>query len=340
MERKRIFHFCIIILMMISGAFVTNSCTDDEDINLNPVITSVNDIVNNLPVTQGYRENMYIIHGARLDNTTEVYFNGVLAQYNPALSTYSNVFVIIPEDAPYGIDDQEIKLVTTTGSTTYEFTIAPPAPSFKSFQPVNAADGEQITIYGNYFVNPVVTVGGIEATIVSYTETQIVATLPAGSQDKKVMVTTSAGSTEWGTAVGTAIYDDAFYAPWNISSWNGHEYVTDFDGAFQGSVYIKKTIPAWGNLQSDWIYDTVPITKYKGIKFAVRSDSPGKVVFLFNGQYWGDATRAINTSKEWTEYEYTWADLGNPSVVQFIGFQEFSGSENNYYFDNFSYITE
>ncbi len=340
MKKNKIIRFCIILLMIFSGASIATSCSDEERLSQDPIIHSVNDIVENLPVQAGSRENMYIIHGEKLNNTIEVYFNGALAKYNPALSTYSNVFVTIPQDAPYGIDNQEIKLVTTTGSTTYKFTVKPPAPLFKSFHPINVADGGEITIYGDFFVDPVVTIGGVEAAIISATETQIVVALPAGSQGKKVSVTTSAGTTEWGTAVGTALYDDAFYAPWNFESWNNHEYITNFDQAFQGNTFIKKTIPAWGNIQGNWNWDDVAVTKYTGIKFAVRSNSPGKLIFIFNGQYWGDASKAFNTSKEWTEVKFKWSDLGNPAAVQFLGFQEFSGAETDYFFDNFTYTTD
>jgi hypothetical protein len=208
-----------------------------------------------------------------------------------------------------------------------------------SFQPVNAPDGSQITIYGSFFLDPVVTIGGVEAEIVSSTLTQIVAIVPPGSNHKYVTVSTISGESEWGTAIGTAIYDDAFYAPWDIEAWNNHEYVVDQEKAYQGTTFIKKTINGWDNIQGNWAWND-QLSQYTGIHFWVRSDDAGKLVFVFNGSGWGDATKAITTGPEWTEFRYTWAELGNPAALQNLTFQEFTGAAHNYYFDNFGYTVD
>lgn len=303
---------------------------DEDGLPMNPLVATA----------VGYANNTYIIQGSGFASLKHIYFNDHESYFNPNLVTDNNIFITIDRNTPYGPDEsKKLKLETGFGTVEYDFVIAPPAPLFTSFNPVNTADGEEITLYGNYFVEPKVIVGEVEATIVSYTLTRIKAILPAGSDGKKVSVTTLSGTSEWGTAVGTAIYDDQFYNQWNIPSWNNHVYITDPEKAYQGEVYISKKIDAYGNLQSDWTYDDQAVTKYKGIKFAVRSNAPGKLIFIFNGAYWGDGSRAFNTTSDWVEVEYTWAELGNPSVVQSFGFQEFSGNETTYDFDNFSYIT-
>ncbi|WP_419869688.1 IPT/TIG domain-containing protein [Chryseobacterium sp. CT-SW4] len=346
--KKFISYFKILALVLLAG--IQFSCNDDDDNlyagapEIDMVSASVDEngqALNPLVSTNmGYANNTYIIKGRGFASLKHIYFNDHESYFNPNLVTDNTIIVTVDINTPYVNGNNKLKLVTNTGSVEYNFIIAPPAPIFRGFQPVNAADGETITIKGNYFVDPTVKVGDMDAQIISYTLTEIKVKLPAGSQDKKVTVTTLSGNNTWGTAVGTAIYDDAFYAPWDMESWNNHEYVTDPDNAFQGDVFIKKQIDGWGNIQSNWNSDANAVTKYTGIKFAVRSDGPGKLIFVFNSQFWGDASKAFTTSDDWVEVKYKWSDLGNPAAVQFLGFQEFSGAQTTYYFDNFTYTTD
>ncbi|MFD2603441.1 IPT/TIG domain-containing protein [Flavobacterium suzhouense] len=331
-------NFTLYILAIVAVFISLTSCSDDDAKSGAPTIESVSYAYNDSLVDQGYAKNMYIIRGKGFTDTQKIYFNETDTYFNSTLVTDEVIIVTIDEHTPYENASDELKVVTPKGTAIYHFIVAPPAPEVKSFQPVNAADGEQITIYGNYFLDPIVTVGGVQAEIVSNSLTQIVAILPPGSQQKYVQVKTISGKNEWNTAIGTAIYDDAFYSPWTIEDWNNHVYVTDLANAYQGTTFIKKEINGWDNIQGNWAWDE-NISQYDGIRIAVRSDDAGKLVFIFNGQFWGDATHAFNTSTEWTEYRFTWAELGGqPQALQNISFQEFTGSKHNYYFDNIGYF--
>lgn len=352
---KRIFsNFYKVMLLMLAVLASVTSCRDNnEDVvdkAAQPEITMVSasimeddagnvSIVDPLEETHiGYANNMYIIVGKGFASLKHVYFNDYESTFNPNLVTDTHIFVTVDADTPYENGSNKLKIVTAFGTAEYDFVIAPPKPVFNSFNPVNAADGEEVTLYGNYFVDPVVKVGDAEAEIVSKSLTEMVIKLPSGSQGKKISVTTLSGTSTWNTAVGTAIFDDKFYSPWDIESWNNHEYVTDQSGAYQGLVYIKKTISAWDNIQGNWNWDEDAVKNYTGIKFAVRSDGEGKLKLVFNGD-WGEK-HVFSTSSEWTEYEFSWADLGNPSALQNISFQEFSGNATTYYFDNITFTTD
>lgn len=327
------------------AALALGSCSQEEDrqsfANAAPEIDNViiADTLEIIPTTIGYANNMYIIQGKALGTTQKVYFNDTESYFNPALGTDNAVFVTIDRNTPYENAPNKLRLETLYGTVEYDFVVAPPAPDVHSFNPINVADGGEITIYGTFFLDPVVTVGGVEADIVSSSLTEIRAILPAGSQLKKVKVTTISGSSEYGTAVGTAIFDDAFYAPWDIESWNNHEYVTNHALAAQGNVYIKKSIPGWDNLQGNWGWND-QLSEYTGIHFFVRSDDEGKLVWIVNGNGWGDESHAIITTPQWQEVRLSWADLGNPAALQNISFQEFTGSTHVYYFDNFGFTVD
>lgn len=328
-------------LLAGSLAMVSGACSSDDGNGASPMIESVAAAADaNLePTTVGYAANMYIIHGSGLATTQKIYFNDTDTYFNPNLVTDTDIFVTIDRDTPYADVSNKLRVVTKNGEVEFDFIVAPPAPGVHSFNPINAADGQEITIYGSYFLNPTVTVGGNTATIVSNSLTEIRAILPAGSQNKKVTVTTISGSAEYGTAVGTAIYDDVFYSPWNFEAWNNHVYVTDFPKAAQGTTFIKKTIEGWGNIQGNWNWND-QLSNYTGIHFYLRSDDPGKLVWIVNGNGWGNNEHAIETTKDWKEVRLTWSQMGNPAAFQNLSFQEFTGSTHNYYIDNIGFTVD
>lgn len=340
-KTKNIFGMSALLLIMITLGFTFTSCSNDDNKGGgNPVIESVSLARNDSLVEQGYADNMYIIRGSGFTGTQKIYFNDTDTYFNSTLVTDNVILVTIDRDTPYADTVDEIKVVTKSGEATYHFVVAPPAPAVGSFNPVNAAAGEQFTIYGSYFLDPVVTVGGVQAEIVSSSLTEIVAIMPPDSNHKYVKVQTISGSSQWDTAVGTAIYDDAFYAPWDIEAWNNQEYITDQSLAYQGTTFIKKAIAGWDNIQGNWNWDD-QVSQYTGIHFAVRSDDPGKLVLIFNGNFWGDESHSFTTGTEWKDYKFTWDELGGmPEALQNISFQEFTGSTHNYYFDNIGFTVD
>ena len=308
-----------------------------------PIINQVSEAVEDVPVTVGFAGNVYIVRGSGLSSTQKVYFNGLDTYFNPTLVTDTVLIIQVDQDTPYANVSNELLVETVNGSATYEFVIAPPAPVFKSFNPINPEPGEEITIYGNYFLDPVVEVDGVEATIISFSIDEIVAILPADSNNKYITVSTISGSSQWSTAVGTAfMYDDDFIGSWTIPSWNNHEFITNEEEAFQGTTFFTKEIAGYDNIQSDWTWvdDPAIFTEYTGIKFAIKSDVPGKLVLIFNGANWVDANFSFETSSDCQEIEFTWAELSNPTFLQNISFQEFTGNTINYSFDNFVYTLD
>ena len=337
--------------MLLSFITVT-SCNDNDDDALGymgePQITLISPAVdengNKISPLQntniGFGGNVYIIEGKGFKSLKHIYFNDVETYFNPNMVTDTHIVLTINQNTPYGPNEsKKLKLVSGFGTTEHDFIIAPPKPVFKSFHPVNAEDGETITIYGNFFVDPTVKVGDTPAEIESYEVNRIKVKLPQGSQGKKLSVTTLSGTSTWGTAVGTAIFDDAFHAPWDIESWNNHFMITDESKAAQGEVFYGKKMGGWDNIQSNWPWGVDdPPKKYTGIKFSVRSDGAGKLKFIFNGD-WSEKF-LLNTTSDWVEHKYTWKDLGYPQALQNISFQEFTGTETTYYFDNITYTVD
>jgi hypothetical protein len=231
MKNLVIKNYKVLILLMFALVAWT-ACRNDNNVSVKatpPVIDLVSKSVDSSGVAinplaaihLGFPKNTYIIKGKGFASLKHVYFNDYETYFNSNLVTDNTIIVTINGDTPYANGSNKLKIVTGLGTASYDFIIGPPAPVFNGFQPINAADGSNITIKGNYFVNPVVTVGTTPATVVSYDLTHIVLTLPSGSQGKKVKVSTVSGAVTYPSQIGTSFYDDALYYGISAGTWGG-----------------------------------------------------------------------------------------------------------------------
>ena len=273
--------------------------------------------------SQGYANNMYIIQGTGFSGVQKIYFNGVDTYFNPTLVTDSAIFVTIDINTPYANASNELKIVTKSQSIVYPFVVAPPAPVFThGFNPVNAAAGETITIYGNFFLNPIVKIGATAVPVVSSTLTEIKVVVPAGSNDKYVTVTTISGSAISSNAIGSALYDDQLQGDAGHWTWSGGD---TFDTSFtsditQGLTSIKFIFGGWNG--ADMKFASRNISQYKAFKVRVKSISTNagaSLKFVFGG--W--AYQIIKPfTTEWTYIEIPFSDIGNPTSWDQLTLQE------------------
>lgn len=331
------------LFIMVSIVVSSLSSCSTEDSNSSPFAAPVINSVSKAkegdltPTNVGYANNMYVIKGSGFTSLKKIYFNDTDTYFNPTLVTDTAIFVNIDQNTPYENASSELKIVTAGGTVTYPFVIAPPAPQMlRGFNPVNAADGDEITIYGNFFLDPVVTFGSTQAEVVSNTLTEIVVKAPTGSNHQYITVTTISGSVTSTYAVGTAIYDDDWYNGWTVEAWNNQVYETN-DAAAQGRTYFKKNMGGWDNVQGNWGWED-QIADYAGIRMSLKGPEGSKIKLVFNGNWSDDTAPVITLTSEWKEYYFTWADLLNADHVQNISFQEFTGDGGVYYFDNIGYI--
>lgn len=343
MKNIKIKYLLSIVSMALLVLGVFSSCSDDSSDSGSGTLTITSvakaeegDLV---PVTQGDPKNYYIIRGSGFTTVEKIYFNDFDTYFNPVLVTDTEIFVLIDEKTPYADASNKLKVVTKLGTIVYDFVISPPSPTFGSFNPINAAEGDVITIYGNYFLDPIVKVGTETVPVISSTLTEIKVKLPAGSDKKYISVTNISGTATSAYAVGTAIYDDVAYYGFTFPAWNNHTY--ESAGSEQGLIHIKKKVAAWDNMQGDWSwYDQ--IADYKGIRLSVKADNPGTLKLCFNGDWSERNMMTVETG--WNTFEFTWAELGNADHVQNITFQNMSknaagdGVENTFYIDNIGFV--
>jgi len=333
------------VLMLFTFA----SCDGDDNNGSSvstgkPVITSVSPSLNEdgqpsdlTPVTVGYADNMYIIHGSGFKSLQKVYFNNTDTAFNLTLVTDTDIFVTIDRNTPYQNQPNELRIVTAGGTATFDFVVAPPAPGLTSFNPINAATGSTIKIYGSFFLDPVVKFGDVEATVVNSSLTEIEVTVPEGAQHQYVSVTTISGEAVSKQAVGTAIFDDVFYGDWAMSA-----PATVIDGIptktpSQGLKLIEGAVDGWGNIGTNWIWND-QLSDYKGLRIAIKGKNAGKVAVILNG-HWDDSISALlDITTEWKTFEIPWSTFGPVPAIQNITLKNNVGDANVFYVDDIGYV--
>ncbi|WP_264509674.1 IPT/TIG domain-containing protein [Flavobacterium sp. N1719] len=349
MKTKFIQSICTVTFALLA-IFNFTSCNNDDDNGSSapPVIDRVAASVGTdgqpIPLTSttvGYANNTYIIQGSGFRTLKKVYFNDTDTAFNPNLVTDTNIFVTININTPYANASNKLRVVTQYGEAEYDFVVAPPAPQISSYTSINTNDGDEFTIFGGFFLNPTVTVGTTQATIVSSTLTEIRAIMPAGSQFQKVKVTTISGTAEASQPVGTAIYDDdraSFVENW-LGPWDGSGFTVDTDVKSQGLSSIKTVFSAWVGFKIP-MYASSPLTSnYSGIRLSVKSTKEtGKFKVVLNGNYGGG--KVVEFNSNWTSIYVPFSDLGgNPGFVNEIVLQEFNGDGGDtIYIDDVGFV--
>lgn len=342
-----------ILVLLIFALISWSACrSNDENVtSAEPVIDLVSKSVdstgapmNPLVNTRlGFANNTYVIKGRGFSSLKHVYFNDFESFFNTTLVTDNTIIVTVNRDTPYLNGSNKLKIVTGYGTLLYDFVIGPPTPEFAGFQSINAADGSNIALKGNYFVNPIVTVGGVNATIVSSDLTNIVATLPPGSQGKKVTVKTLSGAITYTSQIGTSIYDDVFYGGITANTWGGASepfnlaYSENPANIKQGDKAIEYKANGYSALQCD-NSPGIPATA-KGIRFYAKAKTAGtnNLKLILNYSY--GTTPKVSLDTNYKYYELPWSEFGlsaAPSTMN-LTYNNFSGDKNIIYIDDIGY---
>ena len=342
------------ILILLMFALITwSSCRNTSDsvlatapsIDMVAASVDINGVaINPLVSTHlGFANNTYIITGKGFASLKHVYFNDFESFFNTTLVTDNTIIITINRDTPYINGNNKLKLVTGTGTVLYDFVIAPPAPVFKGFQSINASDGSNISLKGNFFVNPVVTIGTTKATVVSSDLTHIVVTLPPGSQGQKVTVTTLSGAITYTSQIGTSFYDDVFYGGVTAHTWGGASekldiaYSADPLNIQQGDNAIQYNGNPYSAMQCDGS-PAIPSTA-KGVRFYVKATVAGTGNLQIILNYNGGAAPLRDLSTDYQYYEIPWSAFGLSAAPYNMNltYKNNSGNPNTMYFDDIGY---
>lgn len=338
------------IALMLSLMLFT-SCSDDDNSGSgtgSPVIESVKPsgydedgtILPFEPVVIGSPKSYYVIHGKGLLSTQKVYFNDFDTYFKPTFVTDTDIVILIDENTPFLNSSNELKVVTNSGTATYQFFVAPPPPTINGFNFINCAEGDQVTIKGKFFLNPVVTLAktltqpAVPVTVVSSTLEQIVIKIPANANFRNLAVATIGGNAVSAEAIGTALYDDKLYGMQWGGPWSGNSSDVNFD--FAGDSYQGEKSWKWaygtGYQGGNWGFDT-DLAPFKAFRIAVKGSKIGKVSLSIGG-----TTYSLPITTAWVYREIPLSELGNPAKFTILTLQESTGDGNTVLFDDLGWV--
>ncbi len=206
---------------------VAVSCDDDESESIAiPVIT-------NISATEGEPGDVVTITGTDLSEASSVLFNAGVATIDT--NTETEITVTIPEDATTG------KITVTTDGgvavSSDDFTIIIiGAVVVESVSPISAKAGENVTITGvDMATVSSVTIGEVEATIVSTDATTTVAMVAEGS----VLGSTTFTIVNEGGTTTTSAESNPFYVIKKLDAIGDYSFFGTFES-------LTDSVTAWG----------------------------------------------------------------------------------------------
>lgn len=254
----------------------------------------------------------------------------------PGTLTTTKFDVKIPANFEYGL----LTVKTNYGkSNQVKVGIEPAPPTINSFNPINAVSGDEVTIYGDGFVSPIVTLSAtatqpeISLTIVSYTLDKIVVKIPDNADYRKISVTNSIGTSTAVEAIGTALYDDELRGMQWGGPWAGQGVNFAYTGdSYQGDKSWQWVFGGWDG--GNWGFN-IDMSRYKSLRIAIKGSKNGQVNFNLNG----GANYVLPVTTSWVYMEIPLSELGSPSSVTMLTFQESGNSGGNtVLFDDIGFV--
>lgn len=335
------------------------SCDSDFDVDEidtsgtePPIIHSVNEAREDLPVTQGVLENTYIIRGENFATLTAIYFNGVRAGFNPALTTDELTFTSVPRETPYVGQDNILRMENMAGATEYDFSLL----TIEDFTEATTEDGiKTVTLIGGDFsdTETVTFTSGTEeagnlvereAEILSVSETEVRVAVPSGVEQAYIYLQTSRGASAQSDSYGFSysIYIDDLNPEWATSEWGGTHDLYSTEQAL-GEFSIKSVRDAWAGLT---FTPATPVgfTEYDAITVSVYGTVANQKVNLAINDFLG--TVELNLIQgQWNKVVIPLSDFfpsgGAPAAINRIDFQESTNTgeaQYIFYVDDFGFL--
>ncbi len=169
-------------------------------------------------IEQAYMGEVVCFVGENLCSVRELLFNDQKAVLNTSFMTENTLIAAVPGNLPKVKTDRVYMITKGQDTVTVDFKVMLPAPQLKSMSCEYQPQGTDVTIYGNYFAEPMTVVfengNGAEVTsFKSVSMTEAVFTIPADAKPGKIKLTT-----ESGVALSPFMYLD------------NRGLITDFDG--------------------------------------------------------------------------------------------------------------
>jgi hypothetical protein len=104
-------------------------------------------------ITGAYMESTICLVGENLTSIREMYFNDQKAILNTSYITKNTLVVDVPKVIPSTVTDKIYMITAQNDTVTYDFNVVVPSPVISSMSCEWAKPGDEVTIYGRYFID-------------------------------------------------------------------------------------------------------------------------------------------------------------------------------------------
>lgn len=353
---KNISGFFLMVLVLFQLTSCENEFRNDSvsDAKAPPIITTVSEAREDVPVTQGVLEGTYIIRGENLSSLISIDFNGFPAGFNPALLTDNIAFVKVPLEAPYVNQTNILRLENLKGVTEYDFSLL----TIEGFTEETVDGVKIVKIQGGDFTDTstVTFVSGSEengnlieapATILSITQTEVAVEVPDGVEQAFIYLATSRGAVAQSDSYGFSysIYIDSLNPEWTTSEWGGTHDLASTEVAL-GEFSIKSVREAWAGLS--FLAPDIPFDEYEALTVSVYgTGAVGDQVQIALNDF--DGAQTVQPIElipgEWNKVVIPlsafYPNGGAPDTIFRMDFQESSGTglaQYVFYIDDFGFL--
>ena len=265
-------------MLLAAAALGFASCEDYPDAFVladgQPTVQYVRYADRDVLIEQAFMGEVVCFVGENLCSVRELYFNDQRAVLNTSFMTENTLVAAVPGNLPKVKTDKVYMITKGLDTLAYDFKVLLPAPVIKSMSCEFQQPGTDVTVYGNYFAEPMSLVfedgNGAEVTsFKSVSMTEVTFTIPADAKPGKIKVTTESGVAR--------------------SPFSYHDFcdglITDFDGP-NNSSSTHGVVPQGWNFSGTYSSEGGISGNYVELKSANPLDANGGWTEDFKIDFW------------------------------------------------------
>ena len=149
-------------------------------------------------IEQAYMGEVVCFVGENLCSVRELFFNDQKAVLNTSFMTANTLVAAVPGNLPKVKTDKVYMITKGQDTVSVDFKVMMPAPQIKSMSCEFQAPGTDVTVYGNYFAEPMTITfedgnGAVVSSFKSVSMTEATFTIPADAKPGRIRIETESG---------------------------------------------------------------------------------------------------------------------------------------------------
>ena len=194
--------YIINIMLLAAVALGFSSCEDYPDAfelaDGVPTVHYVRYADRDVLIEQAFMGEVVCFVGENLCSVHQLYFNDQKAVLNTSFMTENTLVAAVPGNLPKEKTDKVYMITKAQDTVTVDFKVMMPAPVLTSMSCEFQQPGTDVTIYGNYFAEPMTLTfedgnGAEVTTFKSVSMTEITFTIPEDAKPGKIKLSTESG---------------------------------------------------------------------------------------------------------------------------------------------------